>query len=506
MLTKIIKSSKRGLTFSFDNFKKLSVGSSYSYVIDRQKNKIHIIPDKNGSFIFSKKKSGRKEKALIDLRNKDVLALFEKAELLKVSIDGEEIFVEAYSEQKNLCSENNCINIESRLLKKNKVASIHLTKGMIRGYQMAVGAETQYEKFYKSIEIEDLYSVVGDSYATECIEIPIEDKKIIYNVVSLFSGAGIFDYPFATDPQFNINYAIDYSKDACMTYAKNIGNHIECGDVHKVDGTKFKNTHLLIGGPSCKPFSNANRTTRLADHKDSDLVNEYIRIASECHPEVFVMENVPAVLTASDGMYYESIKQELSKLGYDISHTVVTDCEVGGYTQRKRAIIIGSRIGRVSFPKMILKTGYKTVGDAFAKINASWSNLSDVTNPKPDTALRMSFVPQGGNYKDIPDQYKTSIGERHSNTYHRLCMNEPSRTLVNWRKPPIIHPLENRILSVAEAKALQGLPGYYEILGNSLDAKQQQVGNCVPVAMGIFVKQIVKRLLNQAFLPEIATA
>ena len=126
-----------------------------------------------------------------------------------------------------------------------------------------------------------------------------------------------------------------------------------------------------------------------------------------------------------------------------------------------------------------------------------WSNYSDVTLPGADTKKRMSFVPQGGNYQDIPEEYRTNSKNRHSCTYRRLAWNEPSPTIVNWRKPPLIHPLEDRTLTVAEAKALQGLPGNFRICG-TLGQKQQQVGNSVPVALGRYIKNAVLALLQKA--------
>ena len=109
----------------------------------------------------------------------------------------------------------------------------------------------------------------------------------------------------------------------------------------------------------------------------------------------------------------------------------------------------------------------------------------------------MSFVPQGGNYTSIPPQYQTASKNRHSCTYRRLAWNEPSPTIVNWRKPPLIHPTEDRTLTVAEAKALQGLPGSFKICG-SLGQKQQQVGNSVPVAIGRYIKAQILNLLRGA--------
>ena len=171
------------------------------------------------------------------------------------------------------------------------------------------------------------------------------------------------------------------------------------------------------------------------------------------------------------------------------------DCKVGGYTTRKRAVILGSRIGTPKLADITLAGKYRTAGDAIGKVDASWSNYGDVTKPSPEVEKRMSFVPQGGNYTAIPEEYRTESKNRHSCTYRRLAWNEPSPTIVNWRKPPLIHPLKNRTLTVAEAKALQGLPKDFRICG-TLGQMQQQVGNSVPVAIGEFIKRCILRILQ----------
>ena len=116
----------------------------------------------------------------------------------------------------------------------------------------------------------------------------------------------------------------------------------------------------------------------------------------------------------------------------------------------------------------------------------------------------MSFVPQGGNYTSIPEEYQTASKDRHSCTYRRLALDEPSPTLVNWRKPPLIHPTENRTLTVAEAKALQGLPKQFKVCG-TLGQMQQQIGNCVPIAIGRFIKNSLLKIL-QSFAAKPAAA
>ena len=58
----------------------------------------------------------------------------------------------------------------------------------------------------------------------------------------------------------------------------------------------------------------------------------------------------------------------------------------------------------------------------------------------------------------------------------------------------LMPPVGNRILTVAEAEALMGLPGTFRVFG-SLNDRQQQIGNGVTQAIAHFVKSIVKNAL-----------
>ena len=111
----------------------------------------------------------------------------------------------------------------------------------------------------------------------------------------------------------------------------------------------------------------------------------------------------------------------------------------------------------------------------------------------------MSYVPQGGNWKNIPDNNYGPATQ--SNLYYRLNPKKPCICLPNWRKTVITHPTEDRILSVAEAAALQGLPKTFHFLG-SLSERQQQVGNGVPYAIASAIKEAVSGAFLDLPLPE----
>ena len=130
-------------------------------------------------------------------------------------------------------------------------------------------------------------------------------------------------------------------------------------------------------------------------------------------------------------------------------------------------------------------------------MTSAWKNYADVSLPNENTRKKISMVPEGGNWRNLPEELHTK--SVHSNMYRRLDRNKPSVTICNWRKAVISPPrFDNsgywdRILTVAEAAALSGMDSQFEFLGG-LSAKQQQVGNGVPIALGTFVKGIIKQL------------
>lgn len=58
MKQKIIRGSKRGLTFSFPSKGRLSIGSNFTYEIDKTAGSITIKPAKEGKHTISRKRAG----------------------------------------------------------------------------------------------------------------------------------------------------------------------------------------------------------------------------------------------------------------------------------------------------------------------------------------------------------------------------------------------------------------------------------------------------------------
>lgn len=211
-------------------------------------------------------------------------------------------------------------------------------------------------------------------------------------VLSLFSGCGGLDLGFKQQG-FNIVWAIDFDKAAVNTYKQNIGDHIICDDIRNVNYKDIPDCDLVIGGSPCQGFSNANRHTSFLDNPRNFLVREYIKVVKEKQPKVFVLENVPQILTAGNGQFKEEIFKALSN--YEIEVKVLNAADYGVSQVRKRAIFIGSRIGKITHPEKSINT-YKTLSEALNDLNELVPNQNEFRNSKIDTIERMKQIPQGG--------------------------------------------------------------------------------------------------------------
>lgn len=451
-MEKIIKTSNRGLTFSFNgNGTKFNIGSKYKYILDKRSRKIYILS--SGKMKVSRKRSGKHLKSLIDIRAKNIINEFKEQDVdcIKVEINKDVIIVTGLKE---------------------------ISSGKFKTYK-------EVEKVYLEKEVLEQLSFFDKLDG---------DKEIgkIKKIFSIFSGAGMLDKPFAEDKNFKIVKAIEYDKSACESYRENIGDVIEQGDVRKIKKEDIPDADILLGGTSCKVYSNANRHTRLEEHKDSDLLNHYLRIVKEGNFETFVLENVVELVTLENGKYLELIKKEL--VDYNINSYILKDSECGGYTTRKRVFLIGTKIKTPTIN--IAKKAFKTVRDALKKVNEKWFNYKDISKSRKGTIERMKYIPQGGNWQDIPKelwQKSYKVGKTHSNTLRRLALDKPSITLANFRKCILIHPTKNRIISVAEAISLSGFEKDFKVVG-SLSERQMQIANGVPYNLGLTVKNIVKKL------------
>jgi len=350
------------------------------------------------------------------------------------------------------------------------------------------------------------------------------NNNYILSAVDIFAGAGGLSLG-AEMAGIEVKLAIELSTHAATTYQVNHKQtKVLCSDIRDINPLEYTAKHpfIVFGGPPCQGFSIANTKTRNLDNQNNWMFKEYLRFIAELQPEWFLFENVEGFKTFNSGDFAKEVEKELGQLGYKTSSAVLNASDFGVPQKRSRFFIVGHsrKKGGIKFDFNKLKrkkqisikdaladlpslsngwkienTPYKsTPNSTFAKMMRKGSKAATqnyVTENKPHIVERYKVVKQGENWESIKlngmlDTYKTTRNT-HSGIYKRLHEDEPSVTIANYRKSMLIHPWEDRGLSVREAARLQSFPDTF-IFKGSLGSIQQQVGNAVPplLAMEIF--------------------
>lgn len=133
--------------------------------------------------------------------------------------------------------------------------------------------------------------------------------------IDLFAGAGGLSYGFKMTGEFKFVAAAEINKNARETYSRNIVDNPEefefIENVVKFDFSKLKarvgDIDVVIGGPPCQGFSNANRQKNHLISMNNSLVKDYFRAIKQIQPKAFVMENV-SMLRSDTHRFYESTR------------------------------------------------------------------------------------------------------------------------------------------------------------------------------------------------------
>jgi DNA-cytosine methyltransferase len=310
---------------------------------------------------------------------------------------------------------------------------------------------------------------------------------------------------------------------------------------------------VLIGGPPCQGFSNANRNSWSSTNPNNRLVDTFLDYVARLRPKIFVMENVQGILwtqrhNGANLTVAAHVVRRALAAGYQLYPKLLDAAWYGVPQNRSRFFLIGLHRDLGYKPGAFGTWGpypepthgplggqpYVTLRDAiydlpeisnghdadelpydepkdsrsdflaFVRRGAPWGIVWDhiVSTHAEYVIERYRRIPQGANWSAIAHMMTNyaEVDRTHSNIYRRLTWDQPSITVSHYRKAMLIHPEQHRGLSLREAARIQSFPDWFRFAGTEyqgpkkgMSYKQQQIANAVCPALA---KALAERLLE----------
>ena len=358
------------------------------------------------------------------------------------------------------------------------------------------------------------------------------NKKL--TCVDLFSGAGGLSRGFF-DAGYEVVLGVDFDDAALKTFKNNHGNaeamkldlfnHANIDVI--VDFLKARNIELdvLVGGPPCQGFSIAG--PRDMNDKRNSLYLAMVKLAAKLKPKAVVLENVPGMLQTNGGIGAKRIIEDFAEIGYKMTPKLLYAPDYGIPQIRKRVFFVGllNNTESFSFPEAtVTKEHYITCEEAICDLPTLQTESGEIiygeeiqdyltppTNPYQakmrensscvynhigsipieKTKCMIALVPEGKNYKSLPEEYSKMY--KYHEALTRYHSKRPSLT-INTGHRSHFHYKFNRIPTVRESARLQSFPDDFIFFGNKSE-QYKQVGNAVPPMLGFVVATALKKYL-----------
>lgn len=378
--------------------------------------------------------------------------------------------------------------------------------------------------------------------------------------LDLFSGAGGLAEGFR-QAGFSVLAGSDIDRVAGATFRHNFptASFFECNisDLSGAElladaGLRRGELDCLLGGVPCQSFS-YNNHERSRRGVRARLFRDYLRIVEALEPRCLVMENVPGILTVGGGAVMDEIYDALSELGYECEARILYAEDFGVPQERRRVFFVATRLGwedalfpsgncgpvwkpspganpyvhrwergRVE-PRRRAPGVWAAIGDLPPLKNGEGDDVARYTRSARTSYQRMmrsqeqelfnhvapslsekmirriAFVPEGGNWRDIPRRLlpagmKRARKSDHTKRYGRLAKRGLCCTILTKSDPhwgSYVHPEDDRAITAREAARLQSFPDRFRFMGTR-SQQFEQVGNAVPPLMAVAVARALR--------------
>lgn len=346
-------------------------------------------------------------------------------------------------------------------------------------------------------------------------------------MIDLFAGCGGMTAGFAEEGYRSV-LAVEWDLAAAATYAANFGeDHTFWGDIAQLPDDAIPEADLVIGGPPCQGFSNLG--SKDVNDPRNKLWKQYLRVVQKARPKVFVLENVERMRRSLEFQLLLDEADHGMIADYELTHGVLLAADYGGAQRRPRAIVIGSRIGKIDLPTATHAKvptaelqAWETVRSRIAGLEErpgttelpnstvdvfgrtvrgifKGSDLHFGRQPTAKSLERYDHVPPGGGRFNVPDHLLPRCWRDKTtgttDVMGRMRWDAPSLTIrTEFFKPEkgqYLHPQwdedrperrVNRVITHYEAALLQDFPKDYLWCGSKTEIAKQ-IGNAVPVGL-----------------------
>jgi DNA (cytosine-5)-methyltransferase 1 len=342
-----------------------------------------------------------------------------------------------------------------------------------------------------------------------------------YRLMDLFAGCGGMTRGFVDTDRFEPVFAVEMDKDAATTYGANFGQqHVFAGKIEDVED--FPEADVVIGGPPCQGFSPLNRAG--VGFERRLLWRQYLRALDQARATGFVMENVPELLTSPE---YLEFYEKAESRGFTIIGAPLNAADFGVPQRRRRAIVIGSRLGRPEWPTqthsspdtpMLGTKPWRTFRDAVEglPLEPDGQNWHNPRNPRPSSIARYQAVPHDGGNRFQMQENLDRAGLAHlvpscwrnkptgtTDVFGRLWWDRPAYTIrTEFFKPEkgrYLHPTADRPITLREAARCMSFEDDFVFpFEQAMTSVGKQIGNAVPPVLAKRIAQALAGHLDHS--------
>lgn len=318
-------------------------------------------------------------------------------------------------------------------------------------------------------------------------------------VISLFAGCGGSSLGYALAGG-KVLAAVEYDANAAAVYRENFPQtRLYETDIALLDpaavlaelNLESGVLDILDGSPPCQGFSMAGKR-RLSDPRNR-LFEEYVRFLRAFQPRAFVMENVPGMARGRMRAIFHEIIRTLTQTGYCVRARILNAAHYGVPQNRERVIILGFRHDLGIVPVHPVPA---TQPMSFREAVRSLSEPGLMVSPtgRALTLARALKPGQSGDY------VHTRYGRKGNDfSLVRAHWDKPCPTVLKSLRigqAGLLHPSEERFLSIGELKRVCAFPDDFRMLG-TVEEQWARLGNAVPPQLTQAIASSVMRQLEE---------